>query len=411
MIYMDNAATTPVCKNAYEAMLPYFSSNYGNPSGAYELGRKCRRDVENAREIIASSIGARPSEIYFTSGGTESDNWAIMSTMLNEIPGVGVPHMITSKIEHNAVMNTCKQLEKYGVEVTYLDVDEYGLISLDQLKSAIKANTRMISIMYANNEIGTIEPITEIGRIANYHNIIFHTDAVQAFAHVNINVNRSGIDMLSASSHKFGGPKGVGFLYIRNTVDIEPLIFGGGQEMGKRSGTENVAGIVGMAEACRYRINNLNSIMSKEVSLRNYMIEKLTSNMNNREMNNREIRNRIKNNRLNERYVDESDLYESDLYKSNVYVCALNGHPVKRLPGNINVTIPGKSAKKLIAELDRKGICISAGSACSAKKDSSSHVLKAIGLSKEMAESTIRITLSENNTREEADIVIKAIMS
>ncbi|MBE5958430.1 MAG: cysteine desulfurase [Lachnospiraceae bacterium] len=375
MIYMDNAATTPVCKNAYEAMLPYFSTKFGNPSGAYELGRKCRKDIENARETIASSIGARPGEIYFTSGGTESDNWAIMSTMLNEIPGIGVPHMITSKIEHSAVMNTCKQLEKYGVEVTYLDVDEYGLISLNQLKSAIKKNTRLISIMYANNEIGTIEPITEIGRIANYHNIIFHTDAVQAFAHVNINVNRSGIDMLSASSHKFGGPKGVGFLYIRNTVDIEPLIFGGGQEMGKRSGTENVAGIVGMAEACRYRINNLNSIMNREVQLRNYMIDKLVANKNNREIR-----------------------------------CSLNGHPVKRLPGNINITIPGKNAKKLVEELNRKGICISAGSACSAMKDSSSHVLKAIGLSKEMAESTIRITLSENNTREETDIVIKAIM-
>lgn len=370
MIYMDNAATTAVCERAKEAMTPYLDIKYGNPSGAYELSRKSKDAVENARRIIARCLGAKPDEIYFTSGGTESDNWALTSIMMKEGRECEKPHMITSQIEHSAILNTCKYLEKNDIEVTYLPVDEYGKISQKELKENMNERTRLISIMYGNNEIGTIEPVFEIGKIAKSHNALFHTDAVQAFGHVPIHVKRMNIDLLSASGHKFGAPKGVGFLYVNENIDIEPLIFGGGQERGKRSGTENVPGIVGMGAAAQFHYEKMQRMINKEMQLRDYMARKIFKRMEG---------------------------------------VVINGHPKDRLPGNLSISIAGVNGRVVVNMLDKEGICVSSGSACSTGKGNPSHVLTALGLSKEEANGTVRITLSSNNTLEEADELVEKL--
>ncbi len=363
MIYLDNAATTAVCKEAKEAMVPLLEDEYGNPSANYPFGDRAGSIVERARIRIAGMINANPENIIFTSGGTESDNSAVL-----KIKDIENSHIITTKIEHHAVLNTCEYARKKGAEVTYLNVNPDGEINIDELEKSIKENTRLISVMFANNEIGTIEPIAKIGRLARAYGIIFHTDAVQAFGHVPINVARMNIDMMSVSAHKFNGPKGVGFLYVRNIDDFEPLIWGGGQENGKRSGTENVAGIAGMEQAAIQSIKNMSYRMQKEQYLRNYLI------------------NRVMN--------------EIDDVK-------LNGHKFKRLPGNANFSFKNINAAKLVEDMGNEGICISAGSACAAAGGKPSQVIMAINVQKEYAYGTVRITISHENTRDEIDRTVE----
>lgn len=370
MIYMDNAATTAVCKSARDAMLSFLNEKYGNPSGGYELARKSREAIENSRRIIAKCIGAKAGEIFFTSGGTEADNWALTSIMLKEGYG-GRPHMITSEIEHNAILNTCKYLEKNNIDVSYVPVDNSGKIIIKKLENRITDKTRLVSIMYANNEVGTIQQIYDIGRLTKSRNILFHTDAVQAFGHIPINVKKMNIDLLSASGHKFGAPKGIGFLYIDENVDMEPLIFGGGQENGKRSGTENVPGIVAIGAAARYHHEQMQRRIKKEIHLREYMI--------------RNIFNRI----------------------DGVYI---NGHIRDRLPGNLSLNINNVNGKIIVNMLDKEGICVSSGSACSTGKAKPSHVLLAMGLSQEQANATLRITLSAENTIEEVNVFVEKLV-
>ena len=363
MIYLDNAATTAVCKEAKEAMVPLLEDEYGNPSANYPFGDRAGSIVERARIRIAGMINANPENIIFTSGGTESDNSAVL-----RIKDIENSHIITTKIEHHAVLNTCEYARKKGAEVTYLNVNPDGEINIDELEKSIKENTRLISVMFANNEIGTIEPIAKIGRLARTCGITFHTDAVQAFGHVPINVARMNIDMMSVSAHKFNGPKGVGFLYVRNIDDFEPLIWGGGQENGKRSGTENVAGIAGMEQAAIQSIKNMSYRMQKEQYLRNYLI------------------NRVMN--------------EIDDVK-------LNGHKFKRLPGNANFSFKNINAAKLVEDMGNEGICISAGSACAAAGGKPSQVIMAINVQKEYAYGTVRITISHENTRDEIDRTVE----
>lgn len=363
MIYLDNAATTAVCKEAKEAMVPLLEDEYGNPSANYPFGDRAGSIVERARIRMAGMINANPENIIFTSGGTESDNSAIL-----KIKDIENSHIITTKIEHHAVLNTCEYARKKGAEVTYLNVNPDGEINIDELEKSIKENTRLISVMFANNEIGTIEPIAKIGRLARAYGITFHTDAVQAFGHVPINVARMNIDMMSVSAHKFNGPKGIGFLYVRNIDDFEPLICGGGQENGKRSGTENVAGIVGMEQAAIQSIKNMSYRMQKEQYLRNYLI------------------NRVMN--------------EIDDVK-------LNGHKFKRLPGNANFSFKNINAAKLVEDMGNEGICISAGSACAAAGGKPSQVIMAINVQKEYAYGTVRITISHENTRDEIDRTVE----
>mgnify|MGYP000446005307 FL=1 len=363
MIYLDNAATTAVCKEAKEAMVPLLEDEYGNPSANYPFGDRAGSIVERARIRIAGMINANPENIIFTSGGTESDNSAVL-----RIKDIENSHIITTKIEHHAVLNTCEYARKKGAEVTYLNVNPDGEINIDELEKSIKENTRLISVMFANNEIGTIEPIAKIGRLARAYGITFHTDAVQAFGHVPINVARMNIDMMSVSAHKFNGPKGVGFLYVRNIDDFEPLIWGGGQENGKRSGTENVAGIAGMEQAAIQSIKNMSYRMQKEQYLRNYLI------------------NRVMN--------------EIDDVK-------LNGHKFKRLPGNANFSFKNINAAKLVEDMGNEGICISAGSACAAAGGKPSQVIMAINVQKEYAYGTVRITISHENTRDEIDRTVE----
>ena len=363
MIYLDNAATTAVCKEAKEAMVPLLEDEYGNPSANYPFGDRAGSIVERARIRIAGMINANPENIIFTSGGTESDNSAVL-----KIKDIENSHIITTKIEHHAVLNTCEYARKKGAEVTYLNVNPDGEINIDELEKSIKENTRLISVMFANNEIGTIEPIAKIGRLARTSGITFHTDAVQAFGHVPINVARMNIDMMSVSAHKFNGPKGVGFLYVRNIDDFEPLIWGGGQENGKRSGTENVAGIAGMEQAAIQSIKNMSYRMQKEQYLRNYLI------------------NRVMN--------------EIDDVK-------LNGHKFKRLPGNANFSFKNINAAKLVEDMGNEGICISAGSACAAAGGKPSQVIMAINVQKEYAYGTVRITISHENTRDEIDRTVE----
>lgn len=363
MIYLDNAATTAVCKEAKEAMVPLLEDEYGNPSANYPFGDRAGSIVERARIRMAGMINANPENIIFTSGGTESDNSAVL-----KIKDIENSHIITTKIEHHAILNTCEYARKKGAEVTYLNVNPDGEINIDELEKSIKENTRLISVMFANNEIGTIEPIAKIGRLARAYGITFHTDAVQAFGHVPINVARMNIDMMSVSAHKFNGPKGVGFLYVRNIDDFEPLIWGGGQENGKRSGTENVAGIAGMEQAAIQSIKNMSYRMQKEQYLRNYLI------------------NRVMN--------------EIDDVK-------LNGHKFKRLPGNANFSFKNINAAKLVEDMGNEGICISAGSVCAAAGGKPSQVIMAINVQKEYAYGTVRITISHENTRDEIDRTVE----
>ncbi len=373
MIYLDNAATTPARPEVVEAMMPYFTENYGNPSTVYGLGQASKEAINNARRIIADAIGAKENEIYFTAGGSESDNWAIKATA--EAYQSKGKHIITTKIEHHAVLYTCEWLEKQGYEVTYLDVDENGLISLEQLEKSIRPDTILISIMFANNEIGTIEPIKEIGEIARRHKVLFHTDAVQAFTQVDINVDDMNIDMLSASGHKFNGPKGIGFLYIRKGVKIKNFIHGGAQERNRRAGTENVPGIVGLGKACEIAMSNMKERTKKEIELRDHLIDRIIK---------------------------------------EVPYSRLNGHPSKRLPNNVNICFRFIEGESLLLWLDQAGICASSGSACTSGSLDPSHVLLAIGLPHEIAHGSLRLTLSEDITLEQIDYTadkVKEIVS
>lgn len=370
IIYLDNAATTAVRPEVFDAMRPYFLEEFANPSSVYTFAQRSARAVEDARSQIADMLHAKSSEIYFTAGGSEADNWAIK--VIAEVRKEKGKHIITSKIEHHAVLHTCEYLEKQGYEVTYLDVDENGLISLEELKQSIRPDTILISIMFANNEIGTIEPVAEIGKIARKHGIVFHTDAVQAFAHIPIDVEEMNIDALSASGHKFNGPKGVGFLYLRNNIKIQPLIHGGAQERGKRAGTINTPGIVGMGKAAELAKKEMNTRIEKETQVRDYLIQKI---------------------------------------KDNIPHVKLNGDEKKRLPNNVNVSFRFVEGESLLLMLDRAGIYGSSGSACTSGSLDPSHVLLAIGLPHEIAHGSLRLTLSEETTKEDADYVVEHLQS
>ena len=364
MIYLDNAATTKTAPEVVDAMLPYFSEYYGNASTIYGLGAESKKAMDHARQTIADSLGAKPEEIYFTAGGSESDNWALKATA--EAYASKGKHIITTKIEHHAILHTCEYLEKRGFEITYLNVDRDGLISLDELKAAIRPDTILISVMFANNEIGTIEPIAEIGEIAKEHGVLFHTDAVQAYAQVPINVDEMHIDMLSASGHKLNGPKGIGFLYIRKGVKIRSFVHGGAQERSRRAGTENIPGIVGRGAAVERAMRIMDSKTQREIELRDYLIGRL---------------------------------------ENEIPHCWLNGHRTKRLPNNINFSFLFIEGESMLIMLDMKGICASSGSACTSGSLDPSHVLLAIGLKHEEAHGSLRLTLSEDSTKEEMDIV------
>ena len=368
MIYLDNAATTRTDPKVVEAMLPYFTEYYGNPSSVYEFSGISKKAVTDAREILARSIGAKTQEIYFTAGGSESDNWAIKAAA--EAFGKKGKHIITSKIEHHAVLHTCEYLEKQGYEVTYLDVDEDGMVKLDELRNAIRPDTILISIMFANNEIGVIEPIRELGEIAKAHGLPFHTDAVQAYRHVPINVDASHIDMMSASAHKINGPKGIGFLYIRTGVKIRSFIHGGAQERKRRAGTENVPGIVGFGKAAEIAMASMEERSRQEAQLRDYLMEKVLA---------------------------------------QVPYTRVNGHRTRRLPNNCNFSFQFIEGESLLIMLDMAGICGSSGSACTSGSLDPSHVLLAIGLPHEIAHGSLRLTLSQENTKEEMDYVADQI--
>lgn len=364
LIYLDNAATTKTAQEAVDAMLPYFTEYYGNASSIYSLGSESKKAMTEAREEIAGSIGASAQEIYFTAGGSESDNWALVAAAeAYESKG---KHIITSKIEHHAILHTCEYLEKRGFSITYIDVDENGVLKLDELKKAIRPDTILISVMFANNEIGTIQPIKEIGEIAREHGILFHTDAVQAYGHVQTRVDELPIDMMSASGHKINGPKGIGFLYIRKGVKIRSFVHGGAQERSRRAGTENIPGIVGLAAAVKKNFANMEERTRKETELRDYLIERI---------------------------------------EKEIPYCRLNGHRTDRLPNNVNFSFQFIEGESLLIMLDMKGICASSGSACTSGSLDPSHVLLAIGLPHEIAHGSLRMTLSEENTKEEIDFV------
>lgn len=372
MIYMDNAATTMPKKEVVEAMMPYLTENYGNPSAIYQFANISKAAIAKARKEVADLIHVRPETIYFTSGGTESDNWVLQEAFHNAIRnGIKEPHIITSRIEHHAILHTCQSLRELGCQVTMLPVDHNGLVDPRAVRDAIQENTVLISIMAANNEIGTIEPITEIGEIAHRAGIPFHTDAVQAFGQIPMDVSKMPIDYLSASSHKIYGPKGVGFLYINEKQKTKALLHGGGQERNRRAGTENVAGIVGFGKACELAINSLEDRMQRESNLRDYMTNRLL----------KEI---------------------SDVH--------LNGDPIKRLPNNINLSFHGIEGESILIMLDMRGICASSGSACTAGSIDPSHVLIATGLSPEEARESIRLTISDTTTKDEVDQVVDALI-
>ncbi len=369
LIYLDNAATTKTAPEVVEAMLPYFTENYGNPSSVYEFAGVSKKAVTDAREQIASVLGARTNEIYFTAGGSEADNWALKATY--EAYKSKGNHIITTKIEHHAILHTCEYLEKQrGARVTYLDVDENGVVKLDELLKAITPKTILISVMFANNEIGTIQPIKEIGMIAKEHDILFHTDAVQAFGQVPINVDEYHIDMLSSSGHKINGPKGIGFLYIRKGVKSRSFVHGGAQERKRRAGTENVPGIVGYGCAAKRAAETMEERTAKEIQLRDYLINRILT---------------------------------------EVPYTRLNGDPVKRLPNNVNISFRFVEGESLLIMLDMDGICASSGSACTSGSLDPSHVLLAIGLPHEIAHGSLRLTLSEETTKEEIDYVVERI--
>lgn len=367
-IYLDNAATTKTRPEVVEAMLPYFTEKFGNPSSVYEFATQNKKVVDDARDTIAKALGADSSEIYFTAGGTESDNWALKATA-DAYEGKG-NHIITSKIEHHAILHTCEYLEKHGFEVTYVDVDEFGVIKLDQLKKAIRPTTILISVMFANNEIGTIQPIKEIGAIAKHHNILFHTDAVQAFGQVGIDVNELGIDMLSASAHKLNGPKGIGFLYIKKGAKLRSLIHGGAQERQRRAGTENVPGIVGFGKAVEIAMATMPERAEKEISLRNLLMKRILE---------------------------------------EIPYVRVNGDRVRRLPNNVNISFQFIEGESLLIMLDMKQICASSGSACTSGSLDPSHVLLAIGLPHEIAHGSLRLTVSDENTEEEINYTVDRI--
>lgn len=369
MIYMDHSATTPVKKEVLDEMLPYFSEYYGNPSSIYQLSNQSKIAIDTARQRVAKALGAKKTEIYFTGGGSESDNWAIKGVAFKNFDKGN--HIITTKIEHHAVLHTCEYLETKGFEVTYLEVDEYGMINLEDLENAIKDTTILISIMFANNEIGTIQPIKEIGAIAKKHGVLFHTDAVQAVGSVEIDVKDMNIDLLSLSAHKLYGPKGVGALYIRQGIKIDPLITGGAQERNKRAGTENIAGIVGLGKAIELAYDNLNENNSKLISLRERLIK--------------------------------------NIYEKIDYV-RLNGHPSERLPGNVNFCFQFIEGEALLLSLDMMGIAGSSGSACTSGSLDPSHVLLAIGLPHEIAHGSLRLSLGTANTEEEVDYVADSLV-
>ncbi len=368
IIYLDNAATTKTAPEVVDAMLPYFTEYYGNASTIYDLGNHSKNAMNEARDIIAEALGAKGEEIYFTAGGSESDNWALKATA--EAYKSKGNHIITSKIEHHAILHTCEWLEKQGFEVTYVDVDENGVIKLDELKKAIRPTTILISVMFANNEIGTIQPIKEIGSIAKEHGILFHTDAVQAFGQVPINVDECHIDMLSASGHKLNGPKGIGFLYIRKGVKIRSFVHGGAQERKRRAGTENIPGIVGLGVATKRAIATMQERTAKEIELRDYMIDRILK---------------------------------------EIPYTRLNGHRTNRLPNNANFSFQFIEGESMLIMLDMDGICGSSGSACTSGSLDPSHVLLAIGLPHEIAHGSLRLTLSEEITKEDIDFVIEKL--
>lgn len=368
MIYLDNAATTQMAGAVEEAMKPYLRENFGNASTMYSYGEEAKTAIEKARRVIAESLDAKVTEIYFTSGGSESDNWAVKG-----IAGACKQkgrHIITSKIEHHAILNSCEYLERLGYQVTYLDVDENGMVSVEDVMQAVRPDTTLITIMFGNNEIGTIEPIMQIGRFAREHQILFHTDAVQAYAQVPISVRRYPVDLLSASAHKFHGPKGVGFLYIREGIQIPSFIHGGGQEQGKRAGTENVPGIVGMGKAAELAFSDMRQRIRRETMLRNYLMEKVIHEIP-------EVR--------------------------------INGDLVKRLPGNVSLSFRGIDGASLLILLEEDGICASGGSACNTGESRVSYVIEAIGTPEEYAPGTIRMTLCGDTTRGDIDAAVESL--
>ncbi len=367
-VYLDNAATTKTAPEVLDAMLPYFTEYYGNPSSVYSFASRNKDEITRQRDIIAEALGAKGNEIYFTAGGSEADNWALKATA--EAYKEKGNHIITTKIEHHAILHTAEYLEKNGFEVTYLDVDENGVVSLEELKAAIRPETILISIMFANNEIGTVEPIKEIGEIAKEHGILFHTDAVQAFGQLPINVDECHIDMLSASGHKLNGPKGIGFLYIRKGVKIRSFVHGGAQERKRRAGTENVPGIIGIGAAVKRAVDTMEERTAKERELRDYMIGRI---------------------------------------ENEIPYAKLNGHRTDRLPNNVNFSFRFIEGESLLIMLDMKGICASSGSACTSGSLDPSHVLLAIGLPHEIAHGSLRMTLSEETTKEDIDYVVDAL--
>ena len=367
--YFDNSATTKVRKEVLDKMFPYFMLEYGNPSSLYKLGRTARVTVEEARRNVANLVNCDKNEIYFTSGGTESDNTALKGIMnLDKNNG---KHLITTKIEHPAILNTCRTLEENGFKVTYLNVDKEGVINIEELNNSITKETVLISIMFANNEIGSIQPIEEIGKIAKKRGIIFHTDAVQACGNIDIDVKKLNIDMLSLSGHKIGAPKGIGALYVNKNIEFKNLIDGGHQEKDKRAGTENVPGMVGLGEACRLAKNDMENHINKLKTLRDYYFEKI---------------------------------------KENILDVKINGSIEHRLPGNANTSFKGINGGELLMKLDEKGICASAGSACSSGSSMPSHVLTAIGLTSEYLEGTLRVTFGDENTKEDVDYLVESLV-
>ena len=365
LIYMDNAATTPVKPEVLDAMLPYFTEKFGNPSSIYSISSENKKAITDAREVIAKTINTTPENIYFTAGGSESDNWALKATA-DAYASKG-KHIITTKIEHHAILHTCEYLETKGFEITYLDVDENGLVKLDELTAAIRPDTILISVMFANNEIGTIEPIAEIGKIAHEHGVLFHTDAVQAYTQVPIDVEAMNIDMMSTSGHKINGPKGIGFLYIRKGVKIKSFIHGGAQERHRRAGTENVTGIIGLAKAAEIATANMKERTAEEIKVRDHLIERI---------------------------------------EKEIPYAKLNGDRVKRLPNNVNFSFQFVEGEYMLILLDSKGICASSGSACTSGSLDPSHVLLAIGLPHEIAHGSLRLTISDQITMEDADYVV-----
>lgn len=367
-IYLDNAATTRCSQEAVEAMLPFFTEQFGNASSIYRLGAESKKAIQKSRNAIAQSLNADPAEIYFTAGGSESDNWALIATA--EAYSQKGKHIITSKIEHHAVLHACAYLEKRGFQITYIDVDENGVIKLDELKKAIRPDTILISVMFANNEIGTIQPIEEIGKLARERGVLFHTDAVQAYGHIPIDVDALHINMLSASGHKLNGPKGIGFLYIRKGIKIRSFIHGGAQERSRRAGTENVPGIAGFGAAVEKVFAGMEERHAKETKLRDYLIERI---------------------------------------EKEIPYCRLNGDRTRRLPGNVNFSFQFIEGEALLIMLDMKKICASSGSACTSGSLDPSHVLLAIGLPHEIAHGSLRLTLNYENTKEEMDYVVDAV--